>query len=194
MARYDTEHKAATRQRILDRAGRRFKQDSVEGSGVATLMKDAGLTNGAFYGHFDSKDDLVAATVADQLQHQRDYLRTLAPGMEGLEQYLREYLSAAHRDDAAGGCPSGALIGDIARTEGATREAYTAGMIAIIDDLADRIGADPSTTRPVILSVFSLMLGALQLSRAIADPDLSQAVLDRAVHDVLRLLDLQTNR
>ena len=67
MARYDAEHKAQTRRRIIETAGRRFKQDGIDGSGVAALMTDAGLTNGAFYAHFESKDDLVANVVADQL-------------------------------------------------------------------------------------------------------------------------------
>ena len=72
MARYGKEHKEATRRRIIEAAGRRFKRDGIDGSGIATLMADAGLTNGAFYAHFDSKDDLVATTVADQLREQRE--------------------------------------------------------------------------------------------------------------------------
>jgi TetR/AcrR family transcriptional repressor of nem operon len=67
MARYGKAHKQATRGRIVEAAGRRLKRDGIDGSGVATLMADAGLTNGAFYAHFDSKDDLVATAVADQL-------------------------------------------------------------------------------------------------------------------------------
>ena len=66
--RYGKEHKQATRQRIIEAAGRRFKRDGIDGSGISTLMTDAGLTNGAFYTHFTSKDDLVATAVADQLQ------------------------------------------------------------------------------------------------------------------------------
>ena len=71
MARYGKEHKEATRRRIIEAAGRRFKRDGIDGSGITTLMADAGLTNGAFYAHFESKDDLVATTVADQLREQR---------------------------------------------------------------------------------------------------------------------------
>ena len=78
--RYGKEHKQATRQRIIDVAGRRFKTDGIDGSGIATLMADAGLTNGAFYAHFESKNDLVATMVADQLRAQRDSLGELAPG------------------------------------------------------------------------------------------------------------------
>src|ERR687893_2982386 len=69
--RYGKDQKQATRQRILEAAGRRFKQDGIDGAGVATLMSDAGLTNGAFYAHFTSKEDLVANVLADQLRAQR---------------------------------------------------------------------------------------------------------------------------
>ena len=64
MARYSPEHKEETRRRMIATAGRRFKSDGIDGSGIATLVADAGLTNGAFYGHFASKDDLVASVVA----------------------------------------------------------------------------------------------------------------------------------
>ncbi len=67
MARYDQEHKDATRRRIIEAAGRRLKRDGIDGSGIATLMADAGLTNGAFYAHFTSKDDLVASVVQEEL-------------------------------------------------------------------------------------------------------------------------------
>ena len=66
--RYGKDHKQATRQRIVEAAGRRFKQDGIDGAGVATVMSDAGLTNGAFYAHFESKEDLVANVLADQLR------------------------------------------------------------------------------------------------------------------------------
>src|SRR5213080_1874947 len=69
--RYPKDQKQATRQRILEAAGRRFKRDGIDGAGVAAVMSDAGLTNGAFYGHFSSKEDLVAIVLADQLAAQR---------------------------------------------------------------------------------------------------------------------------
>ncbi|MEU9171577.1 TetR/AcrR family transcriptional regulator [Streptomyces sp. NPDC048420] len=88
--RYGKEHKQATKQRIIEAAGRRFKRDGIDGSGISALMKDAGLTNGAFYTHFTSKDDLVAHAVADQLQAQNASIVTqAAPGRPGLEQTVR---------------------------------------------------------------------------------------------------------
>ena len=93
--RYGKEHKQATRRRIIETAGRRFKRDGIDGSGIATLMADAGLTNGAFYAHFASKEDLVATAVADQLRNQRASLSAQAPDLAGVEQYVRAYLSVA---------------------------------------------------------------------------------------------------
>ena len=103
--RYGKERKQETRRRIIQTAGRRFKRDGIDGSGIATLMSDAGLTNGAFYAHFASKQDLVATTVADQLRAQRASFSALAPGRAGVEQYVREYLSVQHRDNPDDGCP-----------------------------------------------------------------------------------------
>ena len=79
MARYGKEHKQATRRRIIEAAGRRLKRDGIDGSGIATLMADAGLTNGAFYAHFESKEDLVANAVAEQLREQRESFSAQSP-------------------------------------------------------------------------------------------------------------------
>src|SRR5206468_3437480 len=100
---------------ILDAAGRRFKQDGIDGAGVATVMSDAGLTNGAFYAHFSSKEDLVANVLADQLRDQRQSFEDQPSNGAGLEAFVRTYLSAEHRDQSAEGCPSAALLDEIAR-------------------------------------------------------------------------------
>src|SRR6266516_833550 len=195
MARYGKEHKQATRQRIIETAGRRLKRDGIDGSGVATLMADAGLTNGAFYAHFPSKDDLVAAAVAGQLREQRESLSAVPPGRAGVEQYVRAYLSAGHRDNPAGGCPSAALLDEIGRCTDATRQAYTDGLLAVIDDVAARLAPhDPPSARVKTLSVFALMAGTLQLSRALADRQLADEVLDHGIQNALALLDAEQER
>src|SRR6266540_5511629 len=104
--RYSKDHKQATRQRILEAAGRRFKQDGIDGAGVATVMSDDSLTNGAFYAHFASKEDLVANVLADQLRAQRESFRTAPSNRAGLESLIRAYLSPEHRDQRTDGCPS----------------------------------------------------------------------------------------
>src|SRR3954463_14180287 len=106
-------HKQATRERILEAAGRRFKQDGIDSAGVAAVMSDAGLTNGAFYAHFSSKEDLVASVLADQLRAQRESVDAEPTGRAGLEAFIRDYLSPQHRDHPADGCPSAALLDEI---------------------------------------------------------------------------------
>ena len=118
--RYGKDQKEATRQRIVEAAGRRFKQDGIDGAGVAAVMSDAGLTNGAFYGHFTSKEDLVANVLADQLRAQRQSLDSQPSDRAGLEAFIRAYLSPEHRDQSADGCPSAALLDEIARRPAAT--------------------------------------------------------------------------
>ena len=187
--RYGTEHKQATRQRIIETAGRRLKRDGIDGSGVATLMKDAGLTNGAFYAHFASKEDLVATAVADQLREQRASFSERVPGRAGVEQYVREYLSVQHRDNPGDGCPSAALLDEIGRCTDATKRAYTDGLLAVIDDITTRMAPDdPPPARATTLSVFALMIGTLQLSRAVADTQLADEILEQGLQNALTLL------
>jgi TetR/AcrR family transcriptional regulator, transcriptional repressor for nem operon len=193
--RYGKEHKQATRQRIIQTAGRRLKRDGIDGSGVATLMADAGLTNGAFYAHFTSKDDLVATALADQLREQRAGLSERAPGRAGVEQYVSEYLSVQHRDNPGDGCPSAALLDEIGRCTGATRRAYTDGLLAVIDDIAARLApGDSASARAKTLSVFALMTGTLQLSRALADSQLADEVLEQGIQNALALLGAEQQR
>jgi len=192
VARYAKDHKQATRQRIIEAAGSRLKRDGIDGSGIATLMADAGLTNGAFYAHFESKDDLIAQTVAEQLRGQRQRFRALPPGRAGLEQLIRAYLSVEHRDNPDGGCPSAALLDEIGRSTGTTRRAYTDGLVSVIDDLAARLPSnDPDQSRVQALSVFALLVGTLQVSRALADRQLADDVLEQGIQNALALLDAE---
>ncbi|MFF5846432.1 TetR/AcrR family transcriptional regulator [Streptomyces massasporeus] len=196
MARYGKEHKQATRQRIIETAGRRFKRDGIEGSGISTLMADAGLTNGAFYAHFASKDDLVATAVADQLHTQyANVIEQAAPGIAGVEQIVRWYLSPQHRDSPDDGCPSAALLDEIGRCADETKQAYTDGVLAVIDGIAARLApADPHSVQTKTLSVYAMMVGTLQLSRALADRRLSDELLDEGIRNALTLLGVQESR
>ncbi|MPY58551.1 TetR/AcrR family transcriptional regulator [Streptomyces spongiae] len=190
--RYGKEHKQATRQRIIEAAGRRLKRDGIDGSGISTLMKDAGLTNGAFYTHFTSKDDLVASAVADQLQTQNaSIVAHAAPGRAGLEQIVRWYLSAQHRDSLDDGCPSAALLDEIGRCTGPTRQVYTDSVLIVIDGIAARLTPeDPSSARTMALSAYAMMAGTLQLSRALTDRQLADELLEQGVHNALALLGM----
>lgn|SRR4051812_16654671 len=189
VARYDKVHKQATRQRIIETAGHRFKQDGIDGSGIATLMADAGLTNGAFYAHFSSKDDLVAHVVADQLDTQAESFRGLPPGRAGLEGFLREYLSPQHRDNPADGCPSAALLDEIARCPAGTKHAYTDGAQAILDEIAARLAPeDPQSARAKALGLYTIAVGTLQVSRVVSDPKVADEVLEQGIQNARMFL------
>jgi TetR/AcrR family transcriptional regulator, transcriptional repressor for nem operon len=190
--RYSKDRKQETRQRIVEAAGRRFKQDGIDGAGVAAVMSDAGLTNGAFYGHFTSKEDLVANVLADQLSAQRQSLDSQPSDRAGFEAFVRAYLSPEHRDQSADGCPSAALLDEIARRPVATKQVFTDELMGVIDDIASRLDpTDVELARKDALTVFGLMVGTLQLARALTDRDLSDQLLARAVDTALKLLDDQ---
>lgn len=189
MARYAPEHKEATRRRMIETAGRRFKADGIDGSGIATLVADAGLTNGAFYGHFASKDDLVATVVADQLAAQAATIAALPTGRDSVVAYLRDYLSPAHRDDRAGGCPSAALLDEIGRCDVATREAYTAGAQSLIRAVATHLDqGDAELARVRAVGLVTLLVGALQTARAVTDPELSEQILATTYHHAMTII------
>ena len=189
MARYGYEHKKATRRRIVESAGRRLKRDGIDGSGIAALMADAGLTNGAFYAHFASKEDLVASVVQEELRLQSATLGALAPGIAGVEQLVRAYLSPQHRDHREAGCPSAALLDEIGRSAEVTKEAYTAGTKTLVDEIATRLSpSNPESAHGRALILFTMIVGTLQLSRAVTDPALADEALAHGLEQALTFL------
>jgi len=153
-------------------------------------MSDAGLTNGAFYGHFSSKEDLVANVLADQLRAQRHSFDAQPSDRAGLEAFVRSYLSPQHRDQCADGCPSAALLDEIARRPAATRQVFSDELMGVIDDIASRLDpTDVEVARTDALTLFGLMVGTLQLARALTDRDLSDQLLAQGVDTALKLLD-----
>lgn len=118
--------------------------------------------------------------------------RGVAPhaGRAGVEQFVRAYLSVQHRDHPDDGCPSAALLDEIGRSSDAIKRAYTDGALMFIDDLAARLAPDdPQSARATILSVFAMMLGTLQLSRALADRRLADEILEQGKQNALALLN-----
>jgi TetR/AcrR family transcriptional regulator, transcriptional repressor for nem operon len=189
LARYNKDHKQATRRRIIETAGRRFKRDGIDGSGIATLMADAGLTNGAFYAHFDSKDDLVATVVGDEISRQASQLAELPPGRAGLEAFVAWYLSRDHRQHREAGCPSAALLDEIGRCDKETKRAYTKGAKAILDEICVRLSPDdPDSALRTALALFAMMVGTMQLARALSDRRLSDAVLEEGLRSAQAML------
>jgi AcrR family transcriptional regulator len=190
VARYDTEHKAHTRRRIIETAGRRLKRDGIDGSGVAALMTDAGLTNGAFYAHFQSKDDLVANVVAEQLAAQREVLAALPEGRAALEQFVHGYLSPEHRDDPGTGCTNAALLAEIGRCGDTVRDSYTRGVRSVIDVIATLLAPeDPAAARTTALGLLTTLVATMQIARAVSDREMSDDLLRSGILNAQLLLD-----
>jgi AcrR family transcriptional regulator len=186
--RFEKGHKAATRSHIIDVALKCFRRDGVSAAGIAGIMGDAGLTNGAFYAHFESKEALVREALADALadQHQRldEDHRT---GMD-LEGAIRRYLNRAHLEDPAGGCPSAALLPEIARQPLPTRKTYEEGLRSYVSTMAALLpDADPEASHRLATAIFGLMVGTLQLARAVPDAAEAEQILEGGVEAALRL-------
>lgn len=192
MARYASEHKEATRRRIIETAGRRLKRDGIDGAGITALMADAGLTNGAFYAHFASKDDLIAAVVADQLQAQAATISKLPEGRAGLIGFVDWYLSTEHRDNVANGCPSAALLDEIARQGGEVSAAYQRGVAVIVDEIAHRLARDwcldPALARTRAVGLMTVLISSIQLARAMTSEDVVEQVLTAGFENARALL------
>jgi TetR/AcrR family transcriptional regulator, transcriptional repressor for nem operon len=186
--RYEKGHKDVTRRHIIDVAAERFRENGVAAVGLAGIMSDAGLTNGAFYTHFESKEDLVQAVLANALGRREQTLRTAAENPAGLEATIRDYLSARHRDNPGGGCPTAALVAEIARHPRATREAFTDKVSAFVPLIANQLPAGSAATRRRnAIAIYGMMVGTLQLARAVNDKPLSDEILQSGVSAALAL-------
>jgi TetR/AcrR family transcriptional repressor of nem operon len=181
VARYSNEHKQKTRETVLRHAARALRASGPEGVSVAAVMKDAGLTHGGFYAHFSSKDALLAAAIEQMFEQVRDRWahETLdADPAAGLEQYIDWYLSAAHRDAPATGCPIAALAADLPRMSADCRTAFATGaqrLSARFEQALERLGhANPAMEAS---SLASELVGAVSLARLATDPKRSDAIL-----------------
>jgi TetR/AcrR family transcriptional regulator, transcriptional repressor for nem operon len=188
--RYEKGHGESTRQQILRAASAQFREGGIAAVGIAAIMSAAGLTNGAFYTHFKSKEDLVREVLLDALGRREQRHQANLKDNIDLETTIRDYLSTGHRDGAATGCPTAALVAEIARHPKKTRNAFTDKVSDIIPLMAEQMrqGTAEERRRNAI-AIYSTMVGALQLSRAVNDKQLSKEILEDAISAALRLAD-----
>jgi TetR/AcrR family transcriptional regulator, transcriptional repressor for nem operon len=171
---------AENHERILDVATRLFRERGIDGIGVADLMKAAGLTHGGFYGHFKSKEDLVAQACARAVLRMRQNWTIVIDQAAGdpLEALAATYLTPKHRDGAGRGCPMAALGSEIARQAPPVRRAFTEELRPFLDYLSRNVqGNSNNLRRQKALATYAGLVGALIVSRAVDDPDLSNEIL-----------------
>ncbi|QEX23094.1 TetR family transcriptional regulator [Hypericibacter adhaerens] len=174
------EQAARNRDRVIAAAARLFRERGFDHVAVADVMKSAGLTHGGFYGQFDSKADLAAEACRRSVAKTLERWDKLAgeSADEPLAAVIDAYLSPQHRDDPGRGCLLAALGPEIARQDPTLRHIVTEGLRALIDGLGKLIpNRSKAARRRKALALFSGMVGAIVLARAVDDPALSEEIL-----------------
>ena len=176
---YSRAQKEKTHKRIVAIASKRFREQGFAGFGIAELMKEAGLTVGGFYKHFDSRDELVAEAVSDAFGTWQRQKETAESGGQPLSfaKLVDDYLSDVHRKNPGTGCAFSALAPEIARSDKRTR-ALTSEQVR--KDLELLVGLLPGegkrTARSRAILTFSALVGAMSLARAVSDEALSHEI------------------
>ncbi|MGA2056577.1 MAG: TetR/AcrR family transcriptional regulator [Bradyrhizobium sp.] len=179
--RYSKEHKFQTHARIVKRASVRLREKGAHGIGVADLMKDAGLTHGGFYAHFDSREALVIEAFTYAMDRSTARWRKLSdetPVEKRLSSIVNAYLAPTHRDDPGHGCAVPTLGAEIARESAKTRRVFAGRMEQMIDMLADQFSGVPrKAARKQATAVLATMMGALVMARVAGSGELSDEIL-----------------
>jgi TetR/AcrR family transcriptional repressor of nem operon len=177
------------RERIIEVAAKLFRERGFDGIGVADLMKSAGLTHGGFYGHFASKEDLMAEACASAMEDSLEVLQQAAQkgGEKAFSAAASAYLSPAHRDQPDEGCVLAALGAEAARRGSPVRGTFTQGVRSIVNALTQLApGKSKRRKRERALATVASMVGALVLARAVDDAELSDEVLKSTLTSIIR--------
>jgi TetR/AcrR family transcriptional repressor of nem operon len=178
---------AENRETVINVASLLFRERGFDGIGLKDLMKGAGLTQGAFYKQFASKEDLAAQASRRALESaSRRWSAAAATNpQDPLGAVIAFYLSMAHRGERMDGCPIVALGSDAARQGADLKASFEAGIRAHLEILGRLIAeTDGETPNGKAMAILSTMVGAVTLSRVVNDPDLAQAILDAAAQQV----------
>jgi TetR/AcrR family transcriptional regulator, transcriptional repressor for nem operon len=187
--RYSKEHKQETHDRIVRKASVRLREKGAHGIGVADLMKEAGLTHGGFYAHFDSRDALVIEAFNYAMERSNASWRKLAeqtPAEKRFGAIVESYLTTIHRDDPGHGCAVPTLGPEMARESPKTRKAFAARIDEMIEMIADQLPEVPrKTARKQAIATLATMMGTMVLSRIAGSGEFSDEVLGAGREAVL---------
>lgn len=181
---------------IVAAAEKLFRERGVADVGLAELTKAAGFTQGGFYNHFESKDDLVAAVMEKAMEGGAALLTTSIEASkreeaDPIKRHIEWYLTHDHLANIEAGCPLTAFLGDVRRLDEDARRSYADGLRWNFDQLANVIdGESAQEKRNKAIALFSQMVGALALSRAVveADPALADEILEQGRQHLLQAI------
>jgi TetR/AcrR family transcriptional repressor of nem operon len=181
--------KERSHRRIVKTAAARFRERGVDGIGLADLMKEADLTHGGFYGHFDSREELVAEAIECALRHGGEAVASVAggnhPPAAALRLLVEAYLSVAHRDGLATSCAVTTMANDVARSNARARSAYTKQVGIYLELLAKLIATDTRKSRRAkAIAALATLVGAVSMARAVNDEKLSRELLKSAADEL----------
>lgn len=184
-----TAAKEASHERIVSAAARAIRRSGYDGTGVADIMREAGLTHGAFYAHFTSREAMLAEAAdracAESAAAAADAVASAAPG-RALESMLRAYLSREHVEHAEMGCPLAALGSETPRQAPEVRRAATRHLKEMIDLVARQSPqwGQPGAHEQALVTI-ATMVGTLLLARAVDEPALSDRLREAALKQLL---------
>jgi TetR/AcrR family transcriptional regulator, transcriptional repressor for nem operon len=177
---YSANDTAQKHERILNESIRLFRERGFSGVSVDEVMKSAGLTHGPFYNHFASKEALMAEALTHEMQRFIGDLDRLPATEEGKAQYADHYLSEEHMNDRGMGCAIAALASEVSQAK-QVRRAFTEQFKGVIQKLATRVPwRSRRSSRGDAIHMYSAMVGALILARAVDDRDFAKEILTEA--------------
>jgi TetR/AcrR family transcriptional regulator, transcriptional repressor for nem operon len=185
--RYEKGHKATTRKRNIEVAAKCFLKEGIDSVGIDSLMAEAGLTHGGFYAHFKSKEELVHEALAYAIAQMRTRL-AIADESGGLESLVRKYLGPLHRAESERGCAFASLMTELIRHNEPTRSILADELEVYVNLIASYIGnSEESVRRHKALQIFGVMIGTLQLARAVPDETAANRILQAGADAALAL-------
>jgi AcrR family transcriptional regulator len=173
--RYSQDHKAQTHQRIIKEASARFRRDGIGATGLQPLMKALGLTHGGFYSHFESKDELVEKALKESGVQLDNLCEQLFAEEQPLAAFIDSYLSEWHQTSPHEGCPLPTMSAELGLRG---QPSPTSDMVlkARLDQIQQTLTGENTANRSIV--IMAALVGALLLSRSVADPELAQQLLD----------------
>lgn len=181
MGRFSAKHKEESRKRILNIAGKLFREKGYVATGVERLMKAAGLTQGGFYGHFPSKDGLLMEAISATFTKTRKYFLHGLEDKEGLpflQEMVRRFISRQHRDCMGESCPTTSLATEVARASDDVKEVFETEVVKTLDEIEKKMPVGHGlSAKDHALATVALGIGAVSLARTVKDQALSDRIL-----------------
>jgi TetR/AcrR family transcriptional repressor of nem operon len=179
--RYRPEHKAEVHQKIVKDASRRVRAEGLNGAAVAAVMRDTGLTHGGFYKHFGNKDELLLESLREAFRDISDKLAHAAeqsPPETAWKAIVKAYLSPEYCDQVERGCPLTALAPELARVDKRMRRQILAELVNYKDRMVPFMpGRRTADKEGTFFSIFSTMIGAIEIARMLPEPAMREKVL-----------------